>query len=76
MAVKAFPSNAPSSLESLCLLVDDIWYSAGDRSTDMNWYSKRAVLAAIYSTTGRLASWSISLPSGECSRGPPVTELQ
>lgn len=53
MALKAFPSNAPSSLESLCLLVDDLWYGAGDRSTDLNWYSKRAILAAVYSATGR-----------------------
>lgn len=51
MALKAFPSNAPSSLESLCLLVDDLWYGAGDRSTDLNWYSKRAILAAVYSAT-------------------------
>ena len=32
-------------------LVDDIWYAAGDKSTDYNWYTKRALLAAVYSAT-------------------------
>ena len=50
--MKAFPLNIPSSLENLGLLVDDIWYFAGDRSTDMNWYTKRALLAALYSSAG------------------------
>lgn len=54
MAVKAFPLNIPSALENLALLVDDIWYYAGDRSTDFNWYTKRALLAALYSSTGVL----------------------
>ena len=52
MALKAFPSNAPTALENLGLMVDDIWYCAGDRSTDFNWYTKRALLATIYSSTG------------------------
>ena len=33
-------------------MVDDIWYWAGDRSTDFNWYTKRALLAGIYTSTG------------------------
>jgi ubiquinone biosynthesis protein COQ9 len=28
-----------------------LWYLAGDRATDHNWYSKRALLAAVYSST-------------------------
>ena len=52
MALKAFPTNAPTALENLALMVDDIWYYAGDRSTDFNWYTKRGLLAAIYSSTG------------------------
>jgi ubiquinone biosynthesis protein COQ9 len=52
MALKAFPSNAPTALENLALMVDDIWYYAGDRSTDFSWYTKRTILAALYSSTG------------------------
>lgn len=32
-------------------MVDDIWYYAGDRSTDLNWYTKRALLAKLYAST-------------------------
>ncbi len=31
--------------------VDSIWYAAGDRSADFSWYTKRALLAGIYSLT-------------------------
>ena len=52
MALKAYPPVAPTALENLSLMVDDIWYMAGDKSTDFNWYTKRAILAAIYTSTG------------------------
>ena len=52
MAVKALPPNIPSVLETLALMVDDIWYMAGDKSTDINWYTKRALLASLYTSTG------------------------
>uniref|UniRef100_A0A3B3QAG3 Ubiquinone biosynthesis protein n=1 Tax=Paramormyrops kingsleyae TaxID=1676925 RepID=A0A3B3QAG3_9TELE len=45
------PHNVPSSLKCLSTLVDDLWYYAGDRSTDMRWYSRRLALTAVYSTT-------------------------
>jgi len=32
-------------------MVDDIWYYAGDRSTDINWYTKRGLLAKLYAST-------------------------
>jgi ubiquinone biosynthesis protein COQ9 len=51
MALKAFPTNAPTALETLALMVDDTWYCAGDRSTDFSWYTKRGLLATIYSST-------------------------
>lgn len=51
MALKAYPPVAVTALENLSLMVDDIWYIAGDRSTDLNWYSKRTILAAIYTST-------------------------
>ena len=31
--------------------VDQMWFLAGDQSTDFNYYSKRAILSTIYSTT-------------------------
>ena len=54
MALKAFPTNAPTALENLALMVDDMWYHAGDRSTDFGWYTKRGLLATIYCSAGVL----------------------
>jgi ubiquinone biosynthesis protein COQ9 len=31
--------------------VDAIWYAAGDRSTDFNFYTKRGLLAAVHAAT-------------------------
>lgn len=31
--------------------MDDIWHGAGDRSTDMDWYTKRALLGGVYTAT-------------------------
>ncbi|XP_041851922.1 ubiquinone biosynthesis protein COQ9, mitochondrial [Melanotaenia boesemani] len=51
LSILLLPHNIPDSLKHLSTMVDDIWYYAGDRSTDMNWYTKRAVLTGIYNTT-------------------------
>ncbi|XP_074487735.1 ubiquinone biosynthesis protein COQ9, mitochondrial isoform X1 [Sebastes fasciatus] len=57
MSILLLPHNIPDSLKHLSTLVDDMWYYAGDRSTDhpfvlqMNWYTKRAPLTGIYNTT-------------------------
>nr|XP_040018879.1 ubiquinone biosynthesis protein COQ9, mitochondrial [Gasterosteus aculeatus aculeatus] len=51
MSILLLPHNIPESLKHLSTLVDDVWYYAGDRSTDMNWYTKRAALTGIYNTT-------------------------
>ncbi|KAM8860863.1 ubiquinone biosynthesis protein COQ9, mitochondrial [Synchiropus picturatus] len=51
MSILLLPHNIPDSLKHLSTLVDDMWYYAGDRSTDMNWYTKRAALTGIYNTT-------------------------
>ncbi|ORY51807.1 ubiquinone biosynthesis protein COQ9 [Rhizoclosmatium globosum] len=51
LALMAMPQNAPHSLHNLGLLVDEIWHVTGDRSTDMNWYSKRMLLAGVYTST-------------------------
>ncbi|KAI8337599.1 COQ9-domain-containing protein [Chlamydoabsidia padenii] len=41
-------------------LVDDIWFDAGDQSPNMNWYTKQASWAAIYSATELYMSQDIS----------------
>lgn len=51
LALMALPHNAPTALINLGELCDEIWFSAGDRSHDMNWYSKRALLAGVYTST-------------------------
>ncbi|KAL7885380.1 hypothetical protein AOLI_G00056750 [Acnodon oligacanthus] len=51
MSLLLLPPNIPESLKHLSTLVDDIWYYAGDRSTDMSWYTRRAALTGIYNTT-------------------------
>lgn len=51
LAVLAFPLNAPLALRMLHRTVDAAWQAAGDRSTDFNWYTKRGLLAGVYSAT-------------------------
>ena len=45
------PGQAPNAAVGLWRTVDSIWRIAGDSSTDFNYYTKRALLAAIYSAT-------------------------
>lgn len=47
----AQPSYVPVSLKELALLADEIWFLSGDKSVDPSWYSKRASLAMVYSTS-------------------------
>jgi len=64
----ALPQNAPAGLACLYRTVDAIWYAAGDKATDYNFYSKRALLGAVYSSTllfwlndkseGYVATWA------------------
>ncbi|MCJ1392412.1 Ubiquinone biosynthesis protein coq9, mitochondrial [Xylographa bjoerkii] len=39
------------SIAELARLSDEIWFLAGDTSVDTSWYTKRAALSAIYSST-------------------------
>ncbi|XP_077542958.1 ubiquinone biosynthesis protein COQ9, mitochondrial [Haemaphysalis longicornis] len=48
LGIMALPQNVPVALSNLGDLLNVIWYYAGDMSTDMSWYSKRAVLAGLY----------------------------
>lgn len=62
------PENAPLGPRLLYGTVDAIWFAIGDRSTDFSFYTKRALLAAVYSATllywlndkseGHAATWA------------------
>jgi ubiquinone biosynthesis protein COQ9 len=45
------PLNGPLAARLLYKTVDAIWYAIGDRSTDFSFYTKRGLLAAVYSGT-------------------------
>ncbi len=47
----AQPSAAVVGCRQLAFIVDEIWHAAGDTSTDTSWYTKRALLAGVYSAT-------------------------
>ena len=51
IALMAMPFNLPASLRIVYETVDTIWYAAGDTSTDFNFYTKRMLLAGVYSST-------------------------
>lgn len=44
-------TNTSYIFNSLYNITDTIWRAAGDTSTDFNFYTKRATLAAVYSST-------------------------
>lgn len=45
------PEHAKLAPKLLYTTIDEMWRSAGDRSTDFNFYTKRASLSAVYSAT-------------------------
>lgn len=47
----ALPQNAAEGAKAIWGTSDAIWRALGDRSDDVNWYTKRATLAAVYSAT-------------------------
>jgi ubiquinone biosynthesis protein COQ9 len=47
----AFPPNAPSGAKMLYRTVDTMWYASGDRSADFSFYTKRGLLAGVFSAT-------------------------
>ncbi len=48
-ALFALPHLAPTGAGLIWGTADAVWTALGDRSTDGNWYSKRAMLAAVWS---------------------------
>jgi ubiquinone biosynthesis protein COQ9 len=51
LAIMAMPQNLRESLALGWHSADVMWRLAGDTATDLNHYSKRAILAAIYAAT-------------------------
>jgi ubiquinone biosynthesis protein COQ9 len=55
LTLLALPANALASARALYATVDAMWRAAGQRDTDISFYTKRATLAAVYSAT--LLAW-------------------
>lgn len=51
LSVLALPQNAPVAAACTARTVDAIWHAAGDHPANFSWYTKRALLAAVYSAT-------------------------
>ncbi len=51
LAVLALPANGRIAARCTARTVDSMWHSAGDRATDFSWYTKRAILAGVYTAT-------------------------
>ena len=47
----SLPGRHFTAVKNALKTVDLIWYAAGDQSTDFNYYSKRMLLAGVYTTT-------------------------
>ena len=51
LGVLASPGHAALAARCTARTVDAIWHAAGDVSADFSWYTKRAILAAVYGAT-------------------------
>lgn len=51
ISIRSQPRNIPVAVEQLAQITDDVWHAAGDKSTDYNWYTKRGLLAGVYTST-------------------------
>ncbi len=51
LAFYALPHHSLHAIKSLYATVDSIWNAIGDTSTDYNFYTKRMLLAGVYSST-------------------------
>ncbi len=55
LGLLASPRHGRLAAACTARTVDAIWHAAGDRSADWSWYSKRAILASVY--TGVILFW-------------------
>lgn len=51
ISIRSQPRNVSVTLQQLAQITDDVWHAAGDQSTDYNWYTKRGLLAGVYTAT-------------------------
>jgi len=51
VATLAIPGNGGRAMRVAWRTADTIWHTAGDASTDFSYYTKRATLIAVYSST-------------------------
>ena len=51
LAYLALPPNAPMAVRLTWRTVGEIWYAAGDEAADFNYYTKRGLLAPVYTAT-------------------------
>jgi ubiquinone biosynthesis protein COQ9 len=51
LAVLALRGRAAAAAGCTARTVDAIWHAAGDTSADFSWYTKRAILASVYTAT-------------------------
>ncbi len=65
LALLALPGHARLALACTARTVDAIWHAAGDRSADFSWYTKRAILGAVYSAT--LLYWLRDTSEGDAA---------
>jgi ubiquinone biosynthesis protein COQ9 len=47
----SLPNHAPDAARAIWNTADTIWDALGDQSRDYNWYTKRATLSAVYSSS-------------------------
>lgn len=47
----SLPTHAADGAKAIWGTADSIWTALGDTSTDVNWYTKRATLSAVYGAT-------------------------
>jgi len=50
-AYLALPPNIPMATRLTYQTVNAVWYAAGDTATDFNFYTKRALLSGVYTST-------------------------
>jgi ubiquinone biosynthesis protein COQ9 len=61
----SLPPNVPLGVKLVYNTVDAMWHAAGDVSTDFNFYTKRGILAGVYSAT--VMRWLTDDSKDECA---------